>query len=78
MLRLHWSKLEMYVRVLFRIWVKFFLKRFPSISYPTQMYMSGGALHHLDGDGKYTLLQYHWHWGDTSKDGSEHTIDGKR
>ncbi|XP_013414685.1 carbonic anhydrase 2 [Lingula anatina] len=25
----------------------------------------------------YKLLQFHWHWGMTSKEGSEHTVNGK-
>lgn len=36
---------------------------------------SGGGLGH-----DYTILQFHFHWGDTSdtSEGSEHTVDSKR
>ncbi|KAK8394066.1 hypothetical protein O3P69_006338 [Scylla paramamosain] len=31
-----------------------------------------------DLDGKYQILQFHFHWGATDALGSEHTIEGKR
>lgn len=34
--------------------------------------LSGGPL-----QGKYKLEQFHCHWGKTSEEGSEHTVDGK-
>lgn len=37
-------------------------------------YMTGGP---LKKDGKYNLLQFHFHWGNTSQQGSEHTVDGR-
>lgn len=33
--------------------------------------LSGGSL-----PGVFTLVQYHMHWGNSSKDGSEHTVGG--
>jgi len=43
-----------------------------------EMYMIGGPLKKEDDDdGKYNLLQLHFHWGNTSQQGSEHTVDGK-
>ena len=30
-----------------------------------------------EDDGKYNLLQLHFHWGNTSQQGSEHTVDGR-
>ena len=36
-------------------------------------YMNGGPL-----DGHYRLTQFHFHWGKDDKEGSEHTIGGKR
>jgi len=39
-------------------------------------YMTGGPLQ-KEGGGKYNLLQYHFHWGNTSQHGSEHAVDGK-
>ena len=30
-----------------------------------------------EDDGMYNLLQLHFHWGNTSQLGSEHTVDGK-
>lgn len=40
------------------------------------MYMTGGPLK-KPGDDRYNLLQFHFHWGNTSQEGSEHTVDGK-
>merc|ERR1719222_179712 len=39
------------------------------------MYMTGGPL--KKDKGNYNLLQFHFHWGNTSQQGSEHTVDGK-
>ncbi|XP_045125786.1 carbonic anhydrase 2-like [Portunus trituberculatus] len=36
------------------------------------------ALFGGDLDGQYNFLQYHFHWGKDSSEGSEHTIDGKK
>jgi len=40
------------------------------------LYMTGGPLM-KEGESKYDLLQFHFHWGPTSQEGSEHTVDGK-
>jgi hypothetical protein len=29
------------------------------------------------GDDVYRLEQFHCHWGETTEEGSEHTVDGK-
>ena len=34
--------------------------------------ISGGGL-----EGTYKFAQLHFHWGDTSQQGSEHTLNGK-
>ncbi|XP_044735898.1 carbonic anhydrase 2-like [Chrysoperla carnea] len=36
-------------------------------------YLAGGNLH-----GKYVFSQLHFHWGKSSDEGSEHTVDGKK
>lgn len=36
-----------------------------------RMTISGGGL-----SGKYIIEQFHFHWGNTSIEGSEHTING--
>ena len=38
-----------------------------------QVYLSGGG---LPGD-RYQLLQFHFHWGNDSSEGSEHTYEGR-
>jgi len=35
--------------------------------------VSGGGL----PEGTYKLVQFHFHWGVTDSDGSEHVVDGK-
>ena len=37
-------------------------------------HFSGGPV----GKDVYQFLQFHFHWGATNKEGSEHTLDGKR
>ena len=34
--------------------------------------IKGGGL-----DSTYTLAQFHFHWGRTNEEGSEHTLDGR-
>lgn len=36
--------------------------------------LTGGPLE----DDRYEIVQFHFHWGKTSKTGSEHTIDGRQ
>ena len=36
--------------------------------------LSGGKLLYDD----YTFAQFHYHWGNATHGGSEHTVDGKR
>ena len=40
---------------------------------PGAQKFSGGPL-----NATYALTQFHFHWGSTDDQGSEHTIDGKR
>ena len=40
---------------------------------PGEQTVSGGPL-----NATYALTQFHFHWGSTDDQGSEHTIDGKR
>ena len=41
---------------------------------PEQLYIYGGPL----GFKLYQLDQFHFHWGCSDEEGSEHTIDGQR
>jgi hypothetical protein len=36
--------------------------------------VTGGGL----GDGQYVMQQFHFHWGDPRRPGSEHQLNGKR
>jgi len=44
----------------------------PKISDSDDWSFKGGPIHH-----KYSLAQFHFHWGPDDNSGSEHTVDGK-
>lgn len=61
--------------VLFQSSDSLFVSLFPVAHFilPQSVRLTGGAL-----PGHYRAAQFHFHWGDSGRPGSEHTIDGER
>lgn len=74
---LHCNDISEKSKSMFVIFSSFVLKQLPvkCVLVKNLMEVSGGGLEH-----DYTILQFHFHWGDTSdtSEGSEHTVNSIR